>query len=433
MIPPAAPLATPPAPLADTPFGRTPGLDLGTGEGMAMLRQFDARLRRLGEAAQRAAVRELACRVPLADRAEGLLVLPGGALALRQGGRVLLAEPGSAAALQGAALDALRRLLPHCSGLSSVVHGPAGLSHRPGLPPAAAAQAMTLLPEGAALAPLLPRALGWEGPALLRWCPGGAVAWRMAPAPPELAVGASVAGEALPRDGAPLSPEAWDLPEGDDRFPLFSTGLFAHLDELLGNEVSDRLRYALIACWTDGEDCLASRLADAVGLLPGGFASPWDRPAGLAALEQWPRAAALLAEAGAALLLGIAAADWGEAWRPARRHAFLRAARPALSADPAALLLPEDPRSGPYALRLLGADREMRAGGSDAALLAGLAQVAPGGPAAALRLARGLAQACGAPVRLLVPCWGLSQLCLPAEAGGAGAPERLGNAAWFGA
>lgn len=425
----AASDAPPAAALSGSPFGQALRLDLGTGEGMALLRQFDARLRRLGEAAQRAAVRELACRLPLAERASGLLVLPGGALALRRGGEVLVAEAGSAQGVQGATLAALWPVLARLPGVSSVLHGPHGLCHRPGLPPAAAAQAMTLLPRGAALAELLPAARGWEGPALLRWCPGGAVAWRLAPAPAELALGASIAGEALPMAGAALPAEAWDLPEGDDRFPLFSSGLFAHLDELLGNEVSDRLRYAMIACWTDGEDCLASRLADAVGLLPGGFATPWDRPGGLSALAQWPRAAALAADwaEGGALLLGLAAADWGAAWRPGRRHAALRAARPLLAADPAALLVPEAAGRGPYALRLLGADREMRAGDGDVALLAGLGPVAPE-PAAALRLARRLARAAEAPVRLLVPCWGLSQLCLPGEGGA----EGLGNAAWYG-
>ncbi|WBV45464.1 hypothetical protein [Pseudoroseomonas cervicalis] len=328
-----------PAPLPGTPFGQAVRLDLGTPGGMAMLRQFDARLRRMGEAAQQAAVRALACELPLAERVSGLLVLPGGALALRQGTRVLVAEAASALAVQGAALDALRRRLPHLPGLASVVHGPDGLCHRPGLPAAAAAQAMTLLPQAAALAPLLPAALGWDGPAMLRWCPGGAVAWRMAPAPPELALGASVAGEALPPDG-PLPAEAWDLPQGDDRFPLFSSGLFAHLDELLGNEVSDRLRYALIACWTDGADSLASRLADAAGLLPAGFATPWDRPAGLDALARWPRAAALAqgwpgaghccsasprrigARLGGRCGATACCAPRGRCWRPTRRRCW---------------------------------------------------------------------------------------------------------------
>ncbi|MCQ4159959.1 hypothetical protein NON00_08450 [Roseomonas sp. GC11] len=416
MLKPAAP------PLQDTPLDGMLSFDLATPEGMARLRHFDARLRRLGDAAaQRAAVRRLSCIAPLANRAAGPLVLPGGALALRQGDRVLVPDPASAIGVWGGLVAALWHLLPGLPGLVSVTHGPAGLARVPGLPPVGAVQAATLLPEGAALSPVLPEAAGWSGPALLRWCPGGAVAWAMVPAAAALALGVSVAGEPLAADGPPIPREAWDAPEGDDRFPLLSTGLFAHLDELLGNEVSDLLRYELVDHWTDGEDSLASQLADGLGLLPACFASPWEQPVGAAALAPWPRAAALLPAAeGPRLLLGIAAAAWGEAWRPARRHAFLRAARQAL---PEGLLVPEDARCGPYPLGLLAADRQMRAGAGDAALLGAL----PASPATALRLGQAVAEGCGAPVQLVVPCWGIAHRCEPG-----GGPGQ-GNAAWYGA
>ncbi|WP_159999058.1 hypothetical protein [Roseomonas sp. 18066] len=417
----------------DTPLAGLTSFDLTTAEGMAMLRHFDARLRRLGDpGAQRAAVRRLRCRAPLSDRAAGLLVLPGGALALREAEEVLVCDTAAVQALAGPQAARLAALLAGAADLVSVVHGPSGLRRLAGLPPSGLAQAATLLPEARILAPLLPPAATWAGPALLRWGPmgreggggqGGVVAWPMVPAPSRLALGASVAGEALLAAAAPVAPEIWDAPEGDDRYQLLSTGLFAHLDELLGNEVSDLLRFELVDHWTDGEDSLASELADGVGLLPACFATPHDRPVGMAALAGWPRAAGLLAGAGEPLaLLGIAARDWGLAWRPALRQAFLRQLRGLLPAGSPALLVPEEARAAPQPLAQLAADRQLRASGSDVSVLLPL----PPHPSALLRLADRLAGGIGAPVLLAVPAWGLCHRFDPAGGG------EAGNAAWFG-
>ncbi|ONG44715.1 hypothetical protein BKE38_27435 [Pseudoroseomonas deserti] len=417
----------------DTPLAGLTSFDLTTAEGMAMLRHFDARLRRLGDpGAQRAAVRRLRCRAPLSNRAAGLLVLPGGALALREGEAVLVCDPAGVQALAGAQLARLLALLAGAADLVSVVHGPAGLRRLAGLPPSGSLQAATLLPAGRLLAPLLPPAAGWNGPALLRWgrmgCQrgggqDGVVAWPMRPAPARLALGASVAGEALLPAAAPVAPEIWDAPEGDDRYQLLSTGLFAHLDELLGNEVSDLLRFELVDHWTDGEDSLASELADGIGLLPACFATPHDRPVAMAALAGWPRAADLLRGAGEPLaLLGIAARDWGPAWRPALRQSFLRQLRGLLPAGSPALLVPEDVRAAPQPVAQLAADRQLRAGGDDLSILLPL----PPHPSGLLRLADRLAGGIGAPVLLGAPAWGLCHRFDPAGGG------ESGNAAWFG-
>ncbi|WP_419900216.1 hypothetical protein [Roseomonas sp. USHLN139] len=414
--------------LQDTPLGGLTRFDLGTAEGMALLRQFDARLRRLGDpAAQRAAVRRLCCRAPLSSRTAGLLVLPGGALALREAEEVLVCNPAGVQALAGAEAARLLALLAGTPDLVSVVHGPAGLRRLAGLPPAGSLQSATLLREGRILAPLLPPAARWPGPALLRWGQGGGqggvVAWPMLPAPGRLALGASVAGEALLPAGAPVAAEIWDAPAGDHRYQLLSTGLFAHLDELLGNEVSDLLRFELVDHWTDGEDSLASELADGIGLLPACFATPHDRPVAMAAMEGWPRAAALLHGAGEPLaLLGIAARDWGTAWRPALRQAFLRQLRELVPAGSPALLVPEEARAAPQPVAQLAADRQLRVSGADLAVLLPL----PPHPLALLRLAARLAGGIGAPVLLAAPAWGLCHRFDPGRDG------DVGNAAWFG-
>jgi hypothetical protein len=408
----------------DTPLAGLTSFDLTTAAGMALLRHFDARLRRLGDpGAQRAAVRRLQCRAPLSDRAAGLLVLPGGGLALREADQVLVCDTGAPLALAGAAARRLAERLDGLAGLVSVSHGPQGLRRRPGLPPARVAQAATLLPEGRLLAEAWLPAAAWPGPALLRWGEGGVVAWPMRPAASSLALGASVAGETLPGDGAAVAPEIWDAPSGDDRYQRLSTGLFAHLDELLGNEVSDRLRFELVDHWTDGEDSLASQLADGLGLLPACFATPHDRPVGLAALAGWPRAAALLRRGQEPqALLGIAAQDWGAGWRPGARQAFLRQLRGLLPAGGAALLVTETPRAAPQLLAQLGADRQLRNSEADAAALLPL----PPQPSALLGIAGTLAAGCGRPVLLAVPAWGLCHRFDPA-----GLVEG-GNAAWFG-
>ncbi|HWX51589.1 MAG TPA: hypothetical protein VNZ61_26400 [Roseomonas sp.] len=403
----------------DTPLGAVTRFDLSTVTGMALLRRFDAQLRRLGDTeAQCAAVRRLSLHAPLSDRARGLLVLPGGALALRREEQVLVCDPSSACALTGPAAAALRTALASLP-LRSVTHQAAGLWLAAGLPPEEVAQAISLVEPAATLADAWPQVAGWRGPVLLRWGTGGVVAWEMVPAPAPLALGASVVGEALTESEA-LPRDLWDAPTGDDRYQLLSTGLSAYLDELLGNEVSDLLRFALADHWTDGEDSLASMVADGIGLLPSCFAAPLERPAGLAALQDWPDAAvAINAATTPRAMLGITPADWQGAWRPEARLAFLRGVRQAIPAEAASLLM-----EGEEALPLpqLGADRLARQGAAALAVLLPL----PETPMALLLLGHQLAQGCGAPVQLAAPAWGLWHRCDPR--GGAG----TGNGSWYG-
>lgn len=422
----------PEAPAAAVPEVPLPGcFDLSTRAGMALLRRFDAQLRRIEDPeAQRAAVRALRCLAPLSDRAAGLLVLPGGALALRQEQSVLVCDPASACGLTGPAAAMLRRSLgPGGPGLQHVVHGPAGLLALAALPRPCPEQAVTLVAEARALAALpgLPAPLAaslaeWRGPAAIRW--GGAqeaaVLWEMVPAPARLALGASVAGDSLTLGGPPVGAEIWDAPDGDSRYQLLSSGLFAHLDELLGNEVSDLLRFQLVDLWTDGEESLASQLADGLGLLPACFAAPPDRPVGLAALAPWPRAMAAMGST-PLLLLGLAPEPGGPAWHGGYRQAFLRAARRLLAGQEAWLVTEQE---GLPALPLppLAADRQMRRSAAACAILAPL----PDSPLAALALGRRLAAMLGGPVLTAAPGWGLCHRFDP-EGAAAG-----GNAAWYG-
>ncbi|MFC4169096.1 hypothetical protein ACFOY6_17315 [Pseudoroseomonas aestuarii] len=405
----------------DTPLGGITGLDLSSPAGMALLRRFDAQLRQfptLDE--QRAAVRHLQCLLPLSDRATGLLLLPGGSLALREGSSILVCDPVSARWLAGG--RALRESLSVLPGALHVVCQEDGVCLAQGEAFVGAVQAASWLPEAAMLAPFHPACAGLAGPAVLRWSAWGAVLWRMQTASPSLAIGISVSGEALPPDGACIPCEIWDAPHGDERYQLLSSGLFAHLDELLGNEVSDILRFELVDHWTDGDDCMASQLADQLGELPACFARPWNRPVGLAALHAWPSlAAALMPAAPPHAILGIAHEDWRGKWQPVSRHAFLKTLRRLLPGTLPVELRWEAPSLPPQALRQLDADRQIRSCAANCAALLPLPSAFEEG----LRLARQVAEACGTPVHWIVPAWGLSQRCDP-DGGGEG------NAAWYG-
>lgn len=415
-----------PGSLYDTPLGGITELDLGTPSGMALLRRFDAQLRQFQTLEeQRAAVRQLACVPPLSDRAAGLLLLPGGSLAFRQGSAVLVCDPLSARWLAGG--EALRESLSVLPGVLHIAHKEDGvcLSQRRSSP--GVVQLATWLPEAAGLAALHPACAGVTGPAVLRWSEWGAVLWRMQPAPPSLALGISVSGEALPQDGNCVPCEIWDAPHGDERYQLLSSGLFAHLDELLGNEVSDILRFELVDHWTDGDECMASRLADRLGALPACFATPRHRPVGLGALQAWPGlAAALMPErrppaVPPRAMLGISREDWQDRWRPAPRHAFLKALRQFLPDLLPAELLWEAPGLPPQPLWQLDADRQIRNCVRNCAALLPLPLAFEEG----LRLAWRVADACGAPVQCIVPAWGLSHRCDPGTGG-------EGNAVWYG-
>lgn len=406
----------------DTPLAGLTSLDLTSPAGMALLRRFDAQLRQMSTPEERrAAVQRLRCIPPLSDRASGLMVVPGGALALRQGRDVLVCDPASTLWLPDAA--AVRAVVEKQPAVLHILHREAGLCLAAAGESAGCAQAASFLPDAAVLSALHPRSGSEPGPAILRWSPWGAVAWRLQPAAPSLALGISVSGESLPPDGAGVSAEIWDAPHGDERYQLLSSGLFAHLDELLGNEVSDVLRFEMVDHWTDGDDCMASLLADQMGLLPACFTTPWNRPAGMAALGSWAPAASMMqASARPMMLLGIMAEDWQGAWRPAARHGFLRLLRKSLPAGSGALLCSVREARPPLPVEQLDADRQMRCSEEDCFVLL----PAPPIPEHALSLARQLADANAAPVHCVVPAWGLAQRF--DALGGRGE----GNAAWFG-
>ncbi|MDB5369747.1 MAG: hypothetical protein JWP20_1305 [Roseomonas sp.] len=401
-------------PHQDGPLARVGAYDLTTAAGLALLRRFDAQFHRLPSGMREEAVRGLDLLLPLADRAEGILVLPGGALARRDGEAVFICDPASAVGLTAGAV-ALRDLVRRLPEAITIQHDAAGLRHsgEGPCPP----QTATLLPRAAALSAAVPAVAEWRGAAMIHWYAGGAVMWEMVPAPPSLALAVSLTGEAL-EPGSVLPRFLWAMTGPDERYQHLSSGLFAHLDDVLANEVSDTLRFALVARWTDGDDSVASRLADGLGLLPTAFGAEAAHPAGLSPLAAWARIAAGLAPG--QVLFGIAA-EAQERWDAALRRGFLDAARKAL--PPTAMWAAETEAGGPVPLHGLAADRMARADAPACGALFPLEEAEP--PHSLLRRALMLARSAGTPLLVAVPALGL---CHWVGASGPGA----GNGAAYG-
>ena len=382
-------------PSQDGPLAGVVAYDLSAPGGLALLRRFDAQFHRLPPEARDEAARRLPLRLPLAERADGLLVLPGGALAWRDEAGILLPDPGSAIGVTTLA-PALRRLALAAPGATALHHAADGLQ----LGAAGAVQCAVVLPSAAVLAPLLPAVVEWRGPALLHSHPGGAVLWELVPAPPALALAASLCGEAIP-DSAALPRHLWAM-GADDRFQHLSAGLAQHLDEHLAAEISDALRFALIGHWTDGDSSEASRLADGLGLLPAGFGPDPGRPPAGGIAAAFPRAAAALPDGHA--LLGLAGAEAAGRWDAALRQRFLQQLR---AQWPEALLLGESGAVPPLPLEGLAADRLARTESRACVALLPLGE--PAAPSLLLQRAGALARMLDAPLLLLAPPWGLGQ------------------------
>jgi hypothetical protein len=390
-------------PYQDGPLARVATYDLTAPAGLALLRRFDAQFHRLPAAGRGAAVRDLHLGLPLGARAQGLLVLPGGALAWREGESVLVCDPASSVGVT-TSREALQAAVSDQFGTLFIQHGKNGLQL--GRDSVFSGQSVAWVPRASLYADILPALAEWRGPAMIHWQDSGAAVWEMVPAPPPLALAVSLVGEALEPE-APLPGFLWAYGGPDECYQHLSSGLAAHLDEWLAPEVSDALRFALIAHWTDGDDSVASRLADGLGWLPRAFAADPARLTGFDMLSHWPRAAAALPAQAA--LLGLAAAETGEAWSPQLRRDFLAALR---AEWPAVTLLAESGTGAAVALDALAADRLVRAGMPALAALSAL--TAADTPQGLLRRAEAIAARIDAPVLLAVPAWGLCHQLDPA-------------------
>ncbi len=384
-------------PHLDSPLAGVTVYDLAAPAGFALLRRLDAQFHRLPLASRSMALESVSLALPLACRAEGLLVLPGGAIVWRRGATVLLADPSSSVGVTTSA-RLLKQAVSERSGNFFISHMKNGLQI--GHHAAFSEQSVTIVPRASLYADILPELLEWRGPAIIHWQPQGAAMWEMVPAPPPFALAASLIGEPLDEHG-PLSRSVWAPGEGADGiYQHLSSGLAGHLDEWLANEVSDALRYSLIARWTDGEDSIASRLADGIADLPTAFGADPAGPVTLAPLASWP--AGMVQDGSVHGLMGLSQLGCGAAWTPALRRQALHVMREVL---PAEAVLTDERMATRILIGDLAADRLVRSGVQALAALVPLE--VHDSPARLLHRAERMAERLRIPLLLTVPAWGL--------------------------
>jgi hypothetical protein len=201
--------------------------------------------------------------VPVGD----IALLPGGIVAVRHPNGILLCDPLEAITLRDKEARRVRRALVGRLGVVTLLHMEDGVILQSQVPE-------TLPPQSASIvldASRLPGQAACVGPVVIQWFAAGATVWPLVPAPPSLALAASVAVAPVAEGTPPLAPEFWDASDANTRLHLLATGLVDYLSELLAADLSDDLRFALADLCVEGSDCLASRLADALGAVPACF------------------------------------------------------------------------------------------------------------------------------------------------------------------
>lgn len=407
--------------LADATGSRTipTEIDLGSPDAPMLLSQFDNAWTSLPPRLRDNALANLHLTVlPPEPHGHGVAVLPGGAVALRAGVEgVLVCDPHQSAVLGRDAAQALRTRLSDQPGLLSAAHQPDGMVLRSG-PPAGAPprQSCTVLPDASVLAGIVASAQSWCGRVLVQWHPAGAAVWALTEAPDCLALVASIAATALECGAAPLRTGPWQDTDLDSRIESLGPGVFDRVNDLLTDEVSDDLRYALARHAVEGDNSVAARLADALRLLPSVFGPLTEDGAGYGLLAAWPRAAKALASHAADLAMigiegGVAGADGLAALRAVLDHE--------------GLLFAERPAPGRM-VALAGHAAQAAAARLDEGNRYGALIALPADPQALFAFADTLSRRLGARIIAAAPCWGFYHRIDHRD------DTEAGNAAWFG-
>jgi len=354
--------------------------------------------------------------ISLAPRAlaeSDIAILPGGAVASRGPGEILVCDPTEAVALSWPEARALYATLRRRVDARHLLHVDAGIVQVDRLPRVPTAQAATIVQE----AIRLPGRLTLPGPVLVRWCHRGAVAWPMAEAPALLALAASITSAAVSRGSMPVAAGDWHAPDAEARSLLLCSGIARQITRLLGDEIPDGLRLPITETCVNGDDSLARRMSAALAMLPACFdgdAAAWFG----GPVNGWNRAAAYMYTASPSrVLLGA-----GDLPDPVAALHGLRA----ILEQSDALVLAEDgdvPHCGPVSLwddTVLFLGRRLQPGDRFGVIIP-----APATPVDFYALASRLAEHLGTIITAHAPCWGFCHRIGPDG-------TEAGNAAWFG-
>ncbi len=389
-------------------------LDLGDPASLALLRRIDLAWPQMPPEQRAHWLQCLRVTLPIRPVPTGdIALLPGGILTARHPDVVLVGDPLGTVTLRHAEAEQVRRVLTGRPGMVNLMHAADGVLLQPWLPELPPPQSVTIVPE----AGNLPGLAACAGPAIIQWFTTGATVWPLVPAPPSLALAASVAAVPVGQDTEPVPPEFWVACDNDTRLHLLATGLIDYLAGLLPVELRDDLRLALTDLCISGRDSLASRLADALAAVPACFMGdpetcPGEPPAswhvGTELLHRERRPLALLGLEGCPV--------------PRRAIAALREA----IEDRSALVFHEtrDQQNGVTAL--LGSDAALfiaRRAGDGGRI--GVLIESPPSPLELYALAADIAKEAGGSVLAAAPCWGFRH-CIAADG------REVGNAAWFG-
>lgn len=352
--------------------------------------------------------------LPIRQIATGdIALLPGGIITARHPTTCLVCDPQQAVTLDDDAARQVRRVLAGRAGVATLINTEDGVTLRSVLPDLLPPQCASIVGD----ASNLPGSAAFAGPVVIQWFATGATMWPMLPAPPALALAASIAAAPLSEDASPTAAEFWDASDAETRQNLLATSLENYLCELLPAELSDDLRFGLMDHCVAGNECLASELAEMLAAVPACFrADPKLCPGEPA--SSWSNGVALLRRARRPLaMLGI------ERCTDPRRA--VEALREAI-ADESAVIFHETSEAPRGVSALLNSDAALfvaRWAGRGGRL--GVILETHQTPSSLYALASELARSAGATVVAAAPCWGF---CHRIAHNG----SESGNAGWFG-
>ena len=152
--------------------------------------------------------------LPIRQIATGdIALLPGGIISARHPTTCLVCDPQQAVTLDDDAARQVRRVLAGRAGVATLINTEDGVTLRSVLPDLLPPQCASIVE----IASNLPGSAAFAGPVVIQWFATGATMWPMLPAPPALALAASIAAAPLSEDASPTAAEFWDASDAETR------------------------------------------------------------------------------------------------------------------------------------------------------------------------------------------------------------------------